>query len=444
MKGRPEPGAAGVTDSQYALLSKGRFLPLFIAQALGAFNDNVFKNALVILITYVLAEKLGMNGQLMVTAAAGIFIFPFFIFSALAGQLADKFDKSGLIRRVKLAEVLLMALAGVGFFMESVHLLLVMLFLMGAQSAFFGPLKYGILPDHLGEGELIPGNALIQASTFLAILFGTIVGGLLILGEGGVFRVTLVIVAVAVAGWAASQWIPATRPAAPDLRVRFNVLTETWRVIGHSLRRREIVVALIGISWFWLVGATFLSQVPTFGKQVLGGDESVVTFLLVLFSVGVGIGSLLCNLLLRGEVHATYVPWGAAGITLFSVDLYFASQGAAGGATETLAGLDAFLSAPGGWRVTVDFLLIAVSGGLYIVPLNAIVQARSQASHRARNIAALNILNALFMVASALGTFAMLASGWTVSDVFLAVGLLNAPVVALLTRWGWEAPGPVP
>ena len=425
--------------SQFSLLSKRRFLPLFVTQALGAFNDNVFKNALVILITYVLAEKLHMNGQLMVTAAAGIFILPFFLFSALAGQLADKFDKSRLIRRVKLAEIVLMCLAALGFYLESVYLLLGILFLMGAQSAFFGPLKYGILPDHLEEDELISGNALIQAATFLAILLGTVVGGVLVLGDSGLLQISLVIVAVAVVGWGTSQWIPATTPADPGLGVRFNLLSETWRVIGHTLKRREIVVAVIGISWFWLVGATFLAQVPTFGKHMLGGDEIIVTFLLVLFSVGIGVGSLLCNLLLRGEVHATYVPIGALGITLFSIDLYFATNGVgAAGGGELLMNLQSFLSGPSGWRVTVDFLLIAVSGGVYIVPLNAIVQARSAPSHRSRNIAALNILNALFMVASALITAVMLASGWSVSEVFLAVALLNAVVAVVLTRWGWE------
>ena len=426
--------------SQYSLLSKRRFLPLFITQALGAFNDNVFKNALVILITYVLAERLHMNGQLMVTAAAGIFILPFFLFSALAGQLADKFDKARLIRRVKLAEIVLMCSAALGFYLGSVYLLLAILFLMGAQSAFFGPLKYGILPDHLEEDELISGNALIQAATFLAILLGTVVGGVLVLGESGLVQISLVIVAIAVVGWGTSQWIPATAPADPGLVVRLNLMAETWQVIGHTLRRREIVVAVIGISWFWLVGATFLAQVPTFGKQILGGDETIVTFLLVLFSVGIGIGSLLCNLLLRGEVHATYVPVGALGITLFSVDLYFAANGVAPGAGggDLLIGLASFLSEPAGWRVTADFLLIAVSGGVYIVPLNAIVQARSAASHRSRNIAALNILNALFMVASALISAVMLASGWSVSEVFLAVGVLNLLVAGGLTRCGWE------
>jgi len=422
--------------SQFTLLATRRFLPLFITQALGAFNDNVFKNALVILITYVLAERAGLDPRLMVTAAAGIFILPFFLFSATAGQLADRFDKALMIRWVKLAEIVLMLGAAVGFYLQSIHWLMLMLFLMGTQSAFFGPLKYGILPDHLQKDELISGNGLIQAATFLAILLGTMVGGLLILADNGIEVISLCVVGMALAGWFSSRFIPATGAAAPGLRVNPNFLIETWRIVRYTARHRALFIPILGISWFWLVGATFLAQVPSFGKNVLGGDEQLVTLLLLAFSVGIGIGSLVCNRLLKGRVRGTFVPLGALGISLFAIDLYFASRGVPLSAGAELIGIQRFLSDPLSWRILVDVLFIAVSGGIYVVPLNTMVQARSRQSHRARNIAAVNILNALFMVVSAVWAAVMLASGFTVSELFLCLAIANIAVVVYSFRVG--------
>ncbi len=411
--------------SQFKLLAQRRFLPLFITQSLGAFNDNVFKNALVILITFQLATQAGLDASLMVTAAAGIFILPFFLFSASAGQLADKFDKARLIRVVKQVEILLMMGAGVGFYLGSVPVLMTILFLMGAQSAFFGPLKYGILPDHLRPDELISGNGLIQAATFLAILLGTVVGGVFILSDRGTTVISYCVVFFALVGWMASRYIPPTLPADPDIRVNPNFLGETWRIVGYTSQRREIFAPIIGVSWFWLVGATFLAQVPTFGKAVLGGSEGVVTLLLLVFSVGIGIGSLLCNRLLRGQVHARFAPFGALGISLFSIDLYFAGSGWVIAAGSQLMEVRTFLQSWQGVRVLLDMLLIAVSGGVFIVPLNAMVQARSETSHRARNIAAVNILNSLFMVSSAIISGLLLALGMSVPELFLIVGITN-------------------
>ncbi len=419
--------------SQFSLLGTRRFLPLFITQALGAFNDNVFKNALVILITYSLAARAELNAQLMVTAAAGIFILPFFLFSATAGQLADRYDKAYLIRIFKLTELILMLLAAIGFYVQSPGFLMLMLFLMGTQSTFFGPLKYSILPDHLEEDELISGNALIEAATFLAILLGTVVGGILILTNFGVHVISVVIIGAALAGWYSSRYIPETAPAEPDLKVNPNIAAETWNIVKGSAKHRDVFLSILAISWFWLVGATFLAQFPTFGKDVLGGTENVVTFLLIVFSLGIGLGSLLCNRMLKGEIHATYVPLGALGITLFSVDLFFASQvGGAGGGE--LIGVGQFLSGFPGWRITMDLLLIAISGGLYIVPLYAIVQERSEEARRSRNIASNNILNALFMVVSALGTALMLDLGFTIPEVFLTIAVLNGGVAIYITR----------
>ena len=412
-------------QSQFLLLGQRRFLPLFITQLLGAFNDNVFKNALVILITFELATKSGSDPRLMVTAAAGIFILPFFLFSATAGQVADRFDKARVIRFVKLVEIVLMLSATVGLQLQSANFLLFILFMMGAQSAFFGPLKYAILPDHLARDELISGNGLIQAATFLAILIGTLVGGLFILTHDGAVIISVIVVSLAIAGWLASCAIPATTAASPGLKIKWNFLAVTWSMVAYGARHREIFRPTLAISWFWLVGATFLAQLPTFGKESLGGDEEVVTLLLLVFSIGIGTGSLLCNRLLRGEIRLRYVPFGAIGISLFALELYFASAGSLPVQTEDTLGATRFLSGWTGCRIVLDMFLIALSGGIYVVPLNAAIQARSENAHRARNVAVLNVFNALFMVVSAVASALLLALDFTVPELFLTLALVN-------------------
>ena len=417
-----------MSQKQFSLFQTRRFLPLFLTQFLGAFNDNIFKNAMVVLIAWRLATAAGMNAQIMITAAAGIFILPFFLFSATAGQLADKFDKTKLIRHIKLAEIVIMSVGAAGFYFSSVPMLMTVLFLMGIQSAFFGPIKYGILPDQLEDDELMGGNALVSAGTFLAILAGTILGTEVVLTESGVTIISIVVIAVAALGWVSSWYIPATRPAQPDLEVSFNFVTQTWKILAHSAGQRDVFLSILGISWFWFVGATFLAQFPTFTKDVLGATVQVLTILLTTFSVGIAIGSLLCNRLLKGEVHATFVPLGALGITVFTVDLFFATSHPLASTTGELMAAGAFLSTFAGWRVVVDLLLTAISGGVFIVPLYAIVQQRSDAAHRARNIASNNIMNALFMVASALGTVLMLKIGFSIPEIFLTMAVLNAVV----------------
>jgi len=421
-------------SSQFLLLSSRRFLPLFITQFFGAFNDSVFKNALVILITYVTAEQTGMNAQIMVTVAAGVFILPFFLFSATAGQLADKFDKAKLIRWIKLVEILLMAAAAAGFFMGSVPFLMVVLFLMGSQSAFFGPLKFGILPDQLNADELISGNALIEAGTFLAILVGTIIGGLLILAAGGIPMVSILVVVVAASGWLASLFVPSTQPAVPNLEVRVNFLRETWNIIKYTAANRSLFLCILGISWFWLIGSTFLAQFPTLCKDVIGANEEVVTLFLSLFSVGIALGSLMCNRLLKGEVHATYVPLGAIGMTLFMADLFFATRNAGMATTAELIGVRDFLGYFTGWRIAFDLTMLAIAGGIFIVPLNAILQHRSEADRRARNIASNNVMNSLFMVVSAVGTAALLQLDFTVPQIFLIIAILNTAVAVYICQ----------
>lgn len=417
-----------MAHNQFELLKTRRFLPLFITQFLGAFNDNVFKNALVILITYVVAEKAGLNSQIMVTAAAGIFILPFFLFSATAGQLADKYEKAFLIRIIKFVEILLMIGATVGFFMENVWFLMTILFFMGTQSTFFGPIKYGILPEKIKEDELIGGNGLIEAGTFISILIGTLVGGLLILTENGILLISGMVILIAILGWVSSFYIPKGQPASPQLKVDYNFLRETWVIVAHAKQNREIFLSILGISWFWLVGATFLAQFPTYSKDIIGGNEELVTLFLSVFTIGVGIGSLLCNQLLKGEVEATFVPLAIIGVTVFTVDLYFASQYMFTNGSDELIGAAAFLSHISSWRILGDMFMISVSSGIYIVPLYAIIQARSEPHYRSRIIAGNNILNALFMVVSAIGTVAMLTLSFDVNQVFLTIALLNAVV----------------
>lgn len=421
-----------MSSTPLELLKSRRFGPLFGTQFLGAANDNVFKNALVILITYRLAEAAGLDGRVLVTLAAGVFILPFFLFSATAGQLADKLEKSRFIQRIKVGEIAIMLLAGLGFMMESPLFLLFVLFLMGTQSAFFGPLKYAILPDHLQEDELIAGNGLIEAGTFLAILLGTIVGGLLILADGGVGAISLLVLGVAGLGWWFSRRIPEAPPADPDLSVSFNVATATWKILKQVGEKRSVFLSVLGISWFWLVGATYLTQFPTFAKEVLGADQEVVTLFLTVFSIGIGIGSLLCNRLLKGEVNAKYVPFGALGLSFFTFDLYLASGGGVAATGGALMGAGAFLDHGANWRIFIDLLLIAISGGIYIVPLYAILQSRSDAARRSRAIAGNNVVNALFMVISAVGTMVMLAADFSVPQVFLAMGVANLAVGAYI------------
>ena len=423
-----------MSHSQFSLLKTKRFGPLFVTQFLGAFNDNIFKNALVILITYFAADKLSMDPRILVTAAAGIFILPFFLFSALAGQLVDAHEKSGFIRKIKLVEIGLMCLASIGFYLESVNLLMVVLFLLGTQSAFFGPVKYSILPDHLEEDELIGGNALIEAGTFLAILFGTILGGILILKAGGTMYVSAIVLAMAGIGYWSSRSVPEAKAADPDLEINYNIFTETWNIVKHTAGQKDVFLSIVGISWFWLVGFVFLSQFPVYGKEIFGGDEAVVTLFLTTFSIGIGLGSLFCNKLLDGEVSGVYLPLGSFGMSLAILFLWWVSPEAVVVDENNLIGIAEFLANTQNIAVLLGMLLVSIFGGIYIVPLYAIMQSRCDATHRSRTVAANNILNALFMVLSAIATMLMLKMHMDIVDIFLVVGLVNVPVGFLVRR----------
>ena len=420
--------------NQFSLFRSRNFMPLFMTQFLGAFNDNFFKSAMVILITYRLAESAGQDARILVTVAAGVFILPFFLFSATAGQLADKYERSRLVQIIKIAEIVIMAGAALGFYLGSITLLMVVLFLMGAQSTFFGPLKYSILPQHLQEDELIAGNALIETGTFLSILTGTIFGGLFVLGAGGIHIVSILVIGIAALGWWASRYIPTTRPVDPQLKIRYNLVRETVRIVTDVMPQRDIFLSILGISWFWLIGATFLSQFPTYAKEVIGADEQVATLFLSVFSVGIGAGSLACNSLLKGEVSGRYVPWAAVGMSVASVLLYFVSVREAPLPGTPEIGIAAFLGSPQNLAVLLCLLSISFFGGLYIVPLYAIIQSRSEESRMARVIACTNIMDSLFMVLSAVGTTALLAMGVSIPHIFLVMAILTVIAAVLIRR----------
>ena len=416
-------------NSQFRLLSERRFGPFFATQTLGAFNDNVFKNALVILVTFGIAGLSAEQVSAYVNLAAGLFILPFFLFSATAGQIAEKYEKSALIRIIKLAEIVIMLLAALGLWLGNVQMLFGVLFLLGMQSAVFGPVKYSILPQALHEKELVGGNALVEAATFLAILLGTLLGGWLITLHGGATTVSVVVLAVAVGGYLTARAIPHSAAAAPGLRIDWNPLTETWRNFQFMRTNRTVFLSVLGISWFWLYGATFLSQLPNYTKVYLGGNEQVVTLLLTVFSLGIGVGSLLCERLSGHKVEMGLVPLGSIGLTVFGIDLYFAAPVAA---QVGDLGAAAFLGDPGNHRVLWDLVLIGLFGGFYIVPLYALIQARSEPSHRSRIIAGNNILNALFMVASAIVSVLLLEAGLSIPQLLLTVAVMNAAVAIFI------------
>lgn len=412
-----------------------RFLPLLITQFLGAFNDNLFKNALVMLITYRLAQSTGGNAQMLVTIASGLFILPFFLFSATAGQLADKIERTKLIRIIKLVEIALMLVAAVGFISHSVVCLMVVLFGMGAHSTFFGPLKYALLPQHLQENELLAGNAAIEAGTFLAILLGTLAGGLLVLSTAGEWLISGGVILCALAGYVASRYIPQAPAPDPTLKIGANIWRETIELIKHSTHDRTVFLCILGISWFWLVGATFLSQFPAYTKNDLYADEKVVTIFLMLFSVGIGVGSFLSNKLLKGYISAVYVPLAALGISVFAFDLAAASQGAiVPVVADQLMSLTDFMGYGMHWRIMADLFLVGVCGGIYIVPLYALLQHKGEPKHLARLIASNNVMNALFMVVSSLAVLLLIGVGLSTAQIFLVVAVLNTVVAIYICK----------
>jgi acyl-[acyl-carrier-protein]-phospholipid O-acyltransferase/long-chain-fatty-acid--[acyl-carrier-protein] ligase len=427
-------GSASARRGPLRLLVSRRFGPLFATQFLSAFNDNALKNALVLMLAYQPELAGGVSPAMLIPLAGALFILPFFLGSATAGELADSRNKSKIIRIVKLTEIVVMAVAAAAILSGGTWILLALLFVMGVEATFFGPLKYAILLDLLPMEELLLGNALVEAGTFLAILMGTI-AGMLIATRHGAGAVAWLIVLVAVGAWLASRAIPETAPSAPETRVEVNFIASTGRLVAHSRRERTRYRSILGISWFWLVGATFLSQFPSYVRNYLGCEEVVVTLFLTVFSVGVGAGSLTASRILKGRISAGITPWGALGMALFSVDLWLASpvhEVAANSVALTTIGT--FLQVPGHWRILVDLLGISASGGVFVLPLYALLQTAGDERRRARAIGANNVINAAAMVLSALAVIALLAAGVSVPGLFLLTGLATLIVAALFWR----------
>lgn len=412
------------TTGQFELLTQRRFSPFFITQFFGAFNDNVFKNALIILIAFHGAQFVQTGADILINIAAALFILPFFLFSATAGQWIDKYEKSKSIRTVKLIEIGIMALAAFAFIQGYIIMLIALLFLMGMQSAFFGPAKYSYIPQHLIETELIEGNALVQMGTFVAILMGTILGGIMIASEHGRIYVGCAIVLIAIAGYLSSRYIPLTPSLNNKLKINWNFFSETYRNLQFIKSNRTVFLSILGISWFWFLGATYLVQLPNYTKVILGGNEQVVTLLLTLFTLGIGTGSLLCNSLSGNKIELGLVPLGSIGLTFFGIDLYLSQPALL---PTTILGLAEFFSMEY-LRFMTDVVLIGFFGGLYIVPLMALVQQRSDPQHMSRVIAGNNIINALLMVLSAVTAIVVLSFGFSIAQLFLSVAIFNALV----------------
>jgi len=415
-------------SSQFALLSQKRFAPFFLTQFLGAANDNLFKFAFTVLVTYQLQVS-WLEPKMAGLVIGALFILPFVLLSATAGQWADKYDKALIMRGVKVLEVGVMVVAGVGFWFQQVPLLLACVFLMGLHSTFFGPVKYAYLPQHLSERELTGGNGMVEMGTFVAILLGNVGGGLMMgIPETGAHWVAGSCFAVAVIGWLVALRIPASPSSDPGLKLNWNPATETWRNLKLAAEYPSVFRSLLGISWMWFFGAVFLSQFPSFAKEVLGGNTEVASLLLVVFSVGIAAGSLLCETFSHRHVEIGLVPIGAVGMSVFAFDLYLASQGVTH-QSGVLMTVGEFVAQPAHWRVMADLGLLAFSAGLYSVPMYALIQLRAKPSHRARIIAANNILNALFMIVSSLMAGAMLGAGMSIPQVFGVTALLNVLVV---------------
>lgn len=417
---------------QFNLLQEQRFRPFFLVQLLGAFNDNVFKTALITLLVFGGLGTSKIDYAFMASALPALFILPFLLFSATAGQLADKFEKSILMRRIKLFEIAIMLFAALGFYLSDLILLTTALFFMGVHSSLFGPVKYAYLPQHLCHEELIGGNALVESATFLAILLGQILGVAIALQAQPALLVSTVTIAIALAGYWASLSLPTSPAGANALRLDWHPIRATWQNLLWAKQNKKIGLALLAISWFWFYGATLLAQFPAFVKDSLNGDQSVFILLLSLFSCGIGLGSLLCETLSRRKIELGLVLWGAVGLGLFGIDLYFASLGlinqVAAPNAYPLNYLQCLLD-PVRARVLLDIALLGVFGGFYIVPLYAYVQSTVAQSHQARVMASNNILNALFMVGSGVLSIALLKLGLSIASLFLVTALTNSALL---------------
>jgi len=413
-------------SSQFRLLGQRRFAPFFVTQFLGALNDNIFRNGLVILVTFQGVLVAGMEAGMLANVAGALFILPFFLFSATAGQLADKYEKSMLMRRIKLLEIALMSIAAVAFYTQNFTLLLLVLFMTGFQSTLFGPVKYAYLPQQLASHELIGGNALVESGTYVAIILGLIGGGLLVDGKlDNQILIGAALIGVACLGYLASRQVPVTKAVDPALTISLNAWKETWRIVGFARENKSVYLSILGISWFWFFGSAMTLQLPAYTRDILHGNEVITTGLLAAFAIGVGIGSLLCERMSDHKVELGLVPFGSIGLSLFAIDLYFAQPIAS---STNVTSIAEFLARPGSWRILIDLCLIGAFGGFYSVPLYALIQQRSRRQHLSRIIAANNIINAIFMVGASLLSIALLSAGLSVPELFLVIAALNAVV----------------
>ena len=392
------------------LLSTRRFLPMFITQFFGALNDNVYKQALLLVITYGWINQQAADVSTLNNLAALLFILPYFNFSATAGQIADKFERSQLIRGIKVLEIVIMLIGSAGFLLGNLWLLLLALFMMGTHSTFFGPIKYAILPEILKPNELMSGNALFQSGTSIAILIGMILGGAVIsVSQGNLIWISLTVVIIAILGYLSSRFILKQQVSSPDLKIDWNFFRTSFQTLKYAKSLPLIFMILLGNSWYWFYGATYLTQIPQLTQQNLHASENVVSLLLTFFSVGIGVGSLLCRRIGGSEVNIKMVPIGAIGLTLFAfylaLSLAFVPERT--GAMMNVA--DMFNHGAIYYHVMLAVTLLGISGGFYIVPLYAMMQAYSPRSHRARVVAANNILNAVFMVSSAIFSIIILS-----------------------------------
>ena len=428
-------------SSQFELLTERRYLPFFITQFLGAFNDNVYKNALAIMFSYTALTVMGMNSDMLINLAAVVFILPYFIFSASAGELADKFDNSILMQYIKLAEIIIMCCAVLAFYFESPIMLLFILFLMGTQSAFFGPVKYGYLPRVLKRGELVGGNGVTDMGTFLAILIGMIAGAHAISYTNGPTIVSIMVVSLAVLGYLAARQIPKTGASDPNLKFSYNIFSKTWKVIQYSRLNQTIFLSVIGISWFWFFGTIIITQIPNFTRNYLFADEAVFIMLMGTFSISVGIGSLLCEKLSGGRVEIGLVPLGSIGLTVFAIDLYFAANSVLP-QSETLYTIGEVLNHAPNWRILFDIFMIGISSGFYIVPLYALIQERCDRGHISRVIAANNIINSIFMVVAGLAAMLILGNDISIPGLIFITGIMNFVVAVyiykMITEFLWR------
>jgi MFS family permease len=419
-------------QSQLTLLGKKRFLPFFLTQFLGAFNDNIYKNSLLLLVAFAAADSLPFDSDLFINLAAGLFILPFFLFSSAAGQICDKYEKSMIIRRVKLLEIVIMALAFGFIITQHFLILLFLLFLMGTQSAFFGPVKYAIIPQHLQEDELIGGNALVEMGTFVAILAGTLGAGILVEQPNSQLWIACSVVLFAVLGYLVCRAIPEAKASAPDLVINWNLFTQTRTMLRETRSNDSVHKSIVAISWFWALGAAYLTQLPNLASEVLKGSPQVVSIMLTMFTVGVAAGSLFCGRLSKGTVEPGIVPIGAFGLSLFGIDMYCAITPAT---SIELLSINAFIENSENMRVLLDLGMIGFFGGLFIVPLYAMVQQRTAESRRAQAIAALNVQNSLYMVGSAVfGIIFLGMAGLSIEQFFLTLGILNLLVCALIFK----------